>query len=169
MRVGKVYYLEAGEFEELVKAVVERVGERDIGGVVVASRRGRSALRIAEALNGSVSVISVTEFAYDKEVKRKMKKLGVTPLEKAELPIQEHRGMREGLLIFGEGVKAALEAAVIAAGGGLKEERVIAIAGGSGGIDTALVVRPSKPEEMMSPDPERRMAVLEVLALPLRG
>lgn len=168
MKVGKVYYLEEGEFEELVKAVLERVGEGGIDAVVVASRRGRSTLKLAEALKGAAGVVSVTEFTYDDEMKKRMKKLGIAPLERVELPIQDRRGMREGLLLLGEGVKAALEAAVIAAGKGLAQGRVIAIAGGGRGLDTVLVVKPTPPEEMTSPDPEKRMAVLEVLALPLR-
>ena len=169
MKVGRVIYLEAGEFEELVKAVVERVQEGDIKAVAVASRGGKSALRIAEALKGAVPVVSVTEFTYSEDVKKRMKKLGVKPLERVELPIQDRRDLREGLLLFGEGVKAALEAAVIAAGEGLKGERVIAVAGEEGGINTALVVRTAGPEEMVDPDPEKRLRVLEVLALPLRG
>ena len=169
MKVGRVIYLEAGEFEELVKAVVERVQEGDVKAVAVASRGGKSALRIAEALKGAVPVVSVTEFTYSEDVKKRMKKLGVKPLERVELPIQDRRDLREGLLLFGEGVKAALEAAVIAAGEGLKGERVIAVAGEEGGINTALVVRAAGPEEMVDPDPEKRLRVLEVLALPLRG
>ncbi|RJS87287.1 hypothetical protein CW701_00800 [Candidatus Bathyarchaeota archaeon] len=169
MKVGRVIYLEAGEFEELVKAVVERVQEGDVKAVAVASRGGKSALRIAEALKGAAPVVSVTEFTYSDDVKKRMKKLGVKPLERVELPIQDRRDLREGLLLFGEGVKAALEAAVIAAGEGLKGERVIAVAGEEGGINTALVVRAAGPEEMVDPDPEKRLRVLEVLALPLRG
>jgi len=169
MKVGRVIYLEAGEFEELVKAVVERVQEGDVKAVAVASRGGKSALRSAEALKGAVPVVSVTEFTYSEDVKKRMKKLGVKPIERVELPIQDRRDLREGLLLFGEGVKAALEAAVIAAGEGLKGERVIAVAGEEGGINTALVVRAAGPEEMVDPDPEKRLRVLEVLALPLRG
>ena len=169
LKVGEVYYLEAGEFEELVKAVAERAQAGDIKAVAVASRGGKTALRIAEALGGSIPVLSVTEFTYGEDVKKRMKKRGVKPLERVELPIQDRRGMREGLLIFGRGVKAALEAAVIAAGEGLTGEKIIAVAGESGGINTALVVKAAGPGEMVSPDPERRMAVLEVLALPHRG
>jgi len=166
VRRGEIIYLEEGEFEELVKAVVERVQEGDIKAVAVASRGGKSTLRIAEALKGSIPVISVTEFTYGDDVKKKMKKMGVKPLERVELPIQDRRGIREGLLIFGEGVKAALEAAVIAAGEGLKGEKVITVAGEGGGINTALVVRAAEPDEIVSPDPERRLKVLEILALP---
>lgn len=166
VRRSEIIYLEEGEFEELVKAVARRVQEGDIKAVAVASRGGKTALRIAEALKGSIPVVSVTEFTYGDDVKKKMKKMGVKPLERVELPIQDRRDVREGLLIFGEGVKAALEAVVIAAGEGLRGEKVIAVAGEEGSINTALVVRAAGPDEMVSPDPEKRLKVLEVLALP---
>ncbi len=96
-----------------------------------------------------------------------MKKLKVVAVEKADLPIQDRREMREALEIFGAGVKAALEVAAIAAEKGLVSGKTMVVAGSKGGLDTAMVVRPSPPDDFSNPDPEKRMAVFEILALPL--
>jgi len=152
--------------DALIDAVVSRVGEGDVPSVVVASTKGKTALRIGEALKGAADVVSVTEFTYSDDVKKSMKKMKIKAIEKADLPIQDRREMRGALEIFGTGVKAALEVTSIAAMCGMEADKIVAVAGGRGGLDTALVARPSKPEDFFSPDPEKRMAVLEVLALP---
>jgi len=167
--VRNMLYLKPGAegTADLIEAVSRRVEESGVSSVVVASTKGRSALRLAEALKGAAKVISVTEFTYDGDVKKKMKKLGVAAIERADLPIQDRRGMRDALLFFGAGVKAALEVAAIAADKGVATGKLVAVAGSRGGLDTALVVRPAPPADFSSPDPDRRMAVLEVIALPL--
>ncbi len=150
----------------LIDAVTDRVREGGIPTVVVASVKGKQALKLGEALKGSAQVVSVTEFGYSDSVKKAMKKLKVVSVENADLPIQDHREMREALEALGSGVKAALEVAVIAAGKGLASEPVLAIGGAGGRLDTALVVRPSTPEGLLDTDPDAELAVLEVLALP---
>ncbi len=150
----------------LIDAVTDRVREGGISTVVVASVKGKQALKFGEALKGSAQVVSVTEFGYSDSVKKAMKKLKVISVENADLPIQDHREMREALKVYGSGVKAALEVAVIAAGKGLASEPVLVIGGSRGGLDTALVVRPSTPEGLLDTDPDAELAVLEVVALP---
>ena len=166
----KVLYLKSGAKATagLIEAVSERGREGDLKTVVVASTKGKTAIKLGEALKGVAEVISVTEFTYSDDVKKGMKKLGIKPVEKADLPIQDRREMREALEIFGAGVKAALEVAAIAAEKGLVSGKTMVLAGSKGGLDTALVVRPSPPSDFSNPDPEKRMAVLEILALPLR-
>lgn len=166
----KVLYLKPGakSTSDLIEAVAERVKKDGLSSVVVASTKGKTAIRLGEALMGSAKVVSVTEFTYDDDVRKSMKKLNVISVEKADLPIQDRKEMREALLIFGSGVKAALEVAAVAAERGLAQDKVVAVAGGMGGLDTAIVVRPFLPSEFMSPDPEGRMAVLEFIAMPLR-
>jgi hypothetical protein len=94
-----------------------------------------------------------------------MKKKKITPLEKVNLPIQDDRTMRETLLMFGSGVKAALEVARIAVIHGLKDEQFITVAGGGKGLDTALLVDVNHPEEELITDPKKRMLVKEIIAL----
>lgn len=169
--VKNILYLKPGAKStgDLLKAVAERVSESGVTVAVVASNKGKTALRMAESLKGVVQVVSVTEFTYDGDIKKSMKKLGVTAIERADLPIQERREMREALLFFGAGVKAALEVAAVAAEKGVvPSDRVIAVAGSRGCLDTALVVKPAPPSDFFSPDPEKRMAVQEIIAMPLR-
>lgn len=164
-----VLYLKPGGkgTARLIEAVAERVKEGDLASVVVASSKGKTAVKLGEALKGAAGVVSVTEFTYGDEIKKSMKKLKVIPVEKAELPIQDRREMREALLMFGAGVKAALEVAAIAAEEGLVQGDVLVVAGSKGGLDTAMVVRPSPPSDFSNPDPEKRMAVREIVAMPL--
>jgi len=167
----KVLYLKPGAKATagLIEAVSERGREGDVKIVVVASTKGNSAIKLGEALMDVADVISVTEFTYSDDVKKTMKKLKIKPVERAELPIQDRREMREALMFFGAGVKASLEAASVAAEKGLVDGNVIAVAGSRGGLDTALLVKPSHPDDFANPDPSKRMAVLEVLALPRQG
>ncbi len=146
----------------LLEAISARAARGDIESIVVASRNGKTSLELAGAVKG-VPVISVTEFEYKEDVKKDMKKLNIRAVEKSPLPVQDLKGVKEGLLIFGAGAKSAIEVSTVAAGQGLVKGKVIAVAGGKG-IDTALVLRPSKAEDIMSPDPGKRMGVLEVLA-----
>jgi hypothetical protein len=165
----KTLYLKPGgkSTVTLIEAVAERFKEGGLASVVVASTKGKTAVKLGEALKGAAQVVSVTEFTYSDDVKKAMKKLKIVPVEKADLPIQDRRGMSEALQIFGAGVKAALEVVAIAAEKGLVSDKTVVVAGSRGGLDTALVVRPSTPAEFSSPDPGKRMAVLEILALPL--
>ncbi|MGD2200743.1 MAG: hypothetical protein PVJ38_03795 [Candidatus Bathyarchaeota archaeon] len=162
-----IHYIAPEDASRLIDVVVERVKVGDIPSVVVASRKGNAAVSLGKALEGSAGVVSVTEFTYSEGVKKAMKKQKVTAVEKADLPIQDRRMMREALEMFGSGVKAALEVASIAAEKGLASGKTLAVAGGRGALDTALVVRPAAPADLTDPDPKKRMAVLEILALPV--
>jgi hypothetical protein len=51
---------------------------------------------------------------------------------------------------------------------GLISEKTISVAGGEGGLDTALLVRPAAPADFSNPDPDQRMKVIEIIALPSR-
>jgi hypothetical protein len=122
---------------EEIKKTAEAKG---ITKIVIASRSGKSAMRLAEAVGKKIQVISVSEFSYSADVKKKMKKLKMAPVENADLVIQDHREMNEPLLKFRPGVKAALEVAAIAKQMQLVEGQFIAVAGGKMGIDTAMVI-----------------------------
>lgn len=122
---------------EEIKKTAEAKG---ITKIVIASRSGKSAMRLAEAVGKKIQVISVSEFSYSADIKKKMKKLKMAPVENADLVIQDHREMNEPLLKFRPGVKAALEVAAIAKQMQLVEGQFIAVAGGKMGIDTAMVI-----------------------------
>jgi len=136
------------------------------GKVVIASHKGKSAVKLAETLGKQAQVVSVTEFTYDDDTKKEMKKLNVVAVEKAELPIQDDRGMRETLLMFGSGVKAALEVATVASGKKLVKGEFIAVAGEKEGFDTILVLDTEHPNREQISDPLKHIKVKRFIALP---
>jgi len=160
-----LYVTKAVKSSRVFEAVKTRVMESGASTVVVGSTKGKSALQLSEALGGEASVVSVTEFTYSDDVKKTMKKMKVAAMEKADLPIQDNREMRETLMMFGPGVKAALEVAAIAVSQGLAEGEFVAVAGGDKGLDTAVLVSTDHPEKEAISDPLKRMLVKEVIAL----
>lgn len=124
-----------------LKEVAEAQG---ITKVVVASRGGKSAIKVAEALGKGVNVISISEFSYNADTKKRMKKLKMTAVENADLVLQDIPEMKEALISYGPKVKAALEVAAIASKGGLIDGKILAASGGRKGIDTALVLEKDK-------------------------
>jgi hypothetical protein len=153
--------------EAVVAAVARRRAELGIEHVVVASCSGATALKFAAALRGTgAKVICVTEHAgffggdepcLSAERRRELEAMGVpilvcthalsgvgrsitskfggvTPVE-----LIAHTLRRFG----GEGVKVAVEVAVMAADAGLvpTDRELIAVGGTESGADTALVLR----------------------------
>ena len=94
---------------EIIDKVRKAVEARGINTVVIASRGGKKALKLSEDLGKGVKVVSVTEFSYGDDIKKKMKKRKVIPVEEADLVIQDSREVKEILLNIGTGVKAAME------------------------------------------------------------
>jgi hypothetical protein len=140
---------------------------RGISKIVVASRGGKTALKVAEAVGKGIKVISITEFSYSDDVKKKMKKLKMAPIENADLVIQDQREMNETLLMFGPGVKAALEVAAIAKQRELVEGEFIAVAGGKKGLDTVMVLDTAHPAAELVTDPVKQLAIKQIIASPL--
>jgi len=160
-----LYVTKAVKNSNVFEAVKTRVEESGASTVVVGSTKGKSAIQLSEALGGAASVVSVTEFTYSDDVKKTMKKKKIAAVEKADLPIQDNREMRETLMMFGPGVKAALEVAAIAVGQGLAQGDFVAVAGGDKGLDTAILVSSDHPEKELISDPLKQMLVKEVIAL----
>ena len=155
------YRVNEEDTSSIIDAVQSRVKNKDISAVVLASMKGKSLLRYGEALKGTVQVIGVTEFEYSTSIKKALKKLKVVSIENADLPLQDNLELRETLLTFGSGVKAALEVAVIAAEKEIVSGTILAVGGESGVLDTAIVVNPISPT-----DAREKLEILEVLILP---
>jgi hypothetical protein len=165
----KILYIESKGNEKIGDLILERLEEHDLKTVVVGSSKGKSALTIADILKDRAKIYSITEFTYSDSIKKDMKKKNVTPLEKVDLPIQDEREMKETLMMFGSGVKAALEVARIAVIHGLEDEKFITVAGAGPGLDTALLVDMNHPEKEMITDPKKKMLIKEVIALKRYG
>ena len=160
-----LYVTKAVKNPRVFEAVKKRVMESGASTVVVGSTKGKSAIQLCEALGDAASVVSVTEFTYSDDVKKTMKKRKVAAVEKADLPIQDNREMRETLLMFGPGVKAALEVAAIAVNQGLAEGDFVAVAGSDKSLDTAILVSTEHPDKELISDPLKQMLVKEFIAL----
>ncbi len=150
------------ENTKLYESLNDIISKGDIDAIVIASRTGKLSLKIAEKFKG-VKLVSVTEFIYSDEIKKEMKKANINPIEKSDLPIQDKTTVRDTLLMFGSGVKTAIEVATIAADKGLVSGKVISISSGKKGVDTALLIKTSKSNNMFDPDPEKRLAVIDFL------
>jgi hypothetical protein len=152
---------------DIVETVKKYLSENKAEAVVVASQGGKSAMKMAEALGKESKIIAVCEFAYSENVNKALKKAKVTVVEKANLPIQDVREMRETLMMFDPGIKAALEVASIAASSKLVTGKYIAVAGSGKGLDTAIVVNTTHPEAEEISEPLKHLKVEKILASPL--
>lgn len=141
------------------------ISENDVKNVVVASKGGKTALKIADELGKDYNIVTVSEFAYSDKIKKDLKKKKVTALEEADLMIQDSREMRETLMMFDPGIKAALEVACIAVDKKLVDGKMISVAGG--GLNTVLVVDPVHPEAESISEPLKHLKVEKILASPL--
>jgi hypothetical protein len=150
------------EDTRLYEILSDKISKGDIDAIVIANRTGNLSLKIAEKLKG-VKLVSVTEFTYPDEIKKEMKKANINYIEKSDLPIQDKATVRDTLLIFGSGVKTAIEVATIAADKEIVSGKVISISGGKKGVDTVLLIKTSKSNNMFDPDPEKRLAVIDFL------
>lgn len=160
-----LYVTKGVKNSKVFEAIKTRVEESGASTVVVGSTKGKSAIQLDEVLDGKASMVSVTEFTYSDDVKKTMKKKKIAAVEKADLPIQDNREMRETLLMFGPGIKAALEVAVIALGKELVVGDFVAVAGGDKGLDTAILVSSDYPEKELISDPLKHVLVKEIIAL----
>ena len=149
------------------EAVARRAGELGIRTVVVATTGGWTALEAADRLGGGFDIVAVTHatgFAkanvqeLGDENRRELEKRGVRLLTTQHAMGGIGRAVRNKLAtyqldeiiaytlrIFGQGVKVAVEIAIMAADAGLVRtgEDVVCIAGSAKGADTAVVLQPA--------------------------
>ena len=188
------YFEEPGEqnTDDVIEAVKKRLYTTGIKHVVVASTRGKTAVKFAEALGNQVGLISVSEPQYIRESgsewpimdpanKKMLEELGVTVLDKA--PYVFHSSvledskwsqatpetlMREVFYTMGQGFKVAVEVVLTAVACGVLEpyQDVIGVGGTSRGADTALVLRATYPATVLSKDSSKRLEIREIIAMP---
>jgi hypothetical protein len=188
------YFDEPGEqnTEYVIEAVKKRLPLVDVKYVVVASTRGKTALKFAEALGNQVKIIAVSEPQYVKEwgskwplmepaYKKKLEELGVTVLDR--VPYVFHSSvlenskwsqatpeilLREAFYTLGQGFKVAIEVVLIAVACSVLEpyQDVIGVGGTSRGADTALILRATYPATVFSKDPNKKLEIREIIAMP---
>ncbi len=182
----KTTYFEAAgrqNTETLLRVVKEYAMEMGVKHFVVASTTGETGVQASELLEGAnlVVVTHSTGFAKPgvqelKEENRKRilangaKVLTAThalsgcerAIRKAFDTIEPLEIIANALRLFGEGTKVCVEILLMAADAGLipVDEDVIAVAGSGGGVDTALLVRPSDSGRLFD------LEIREVIAKP---
>lgn len=149
----------------MLNSVKKRAGELEIKSIVVASTKGETGARVAEGFKGyNVVVVThstgfvgediqeLTKENRDRILKAGGKILTTThafgglgrAVRRKFSTYQSDEIVANTLRIFGQGVKVAVEIALMAADSGLisVKENVISIGGTGGGADTAIVLQP---------------------------
>ena len=164
--------------------------------VIVASLSGRTALKVRRQLeNASVPVICVTgspswqtysEYAFpllSDELREDLGKADVAIVDCVPSSLSDtvefsfaRYGFRSPtwilvetlLAVGGYGLKTAVEGVLMATDGGFVApfKDVVAVAGTRKGADTAIVARSTFSSAFFSSDPEKRLVIKEVLAMP---
>jgi len=192
----EVYYFEEpGEqnTEYVMEAVSKMVDKGGISKVIVASTSGGTALKFARSLQGKVELFCVAEAPFrrewneswpclDAENWEALKKLGATVISNVPYVFHDsvvegarwntaapERLVKETLYCFGQGLKVAVEVALIAVSCGFVPpfEDVIAVGGSGRGADTAIALRGTYPASMFDKDPRKRLEIREIIAMPL--
>jgi hypothetical protein len=181
----------------VVEVVLGRLEVGDIQTVVVASTTGYTAGLFADALQGrqGVTLISVGETPLAAEwdakaqypflapeVKQGLERRGVIVADRVpylmhssvldssrwQVPSAEEI-VRDTLYAFGQGMKVAVEVVLIAVASGFLApyQDVIAVGGTARGADTAIVLRATFPNHILSAEHAKRLKIHEVLCKPL--
>jgi hypothetical protein len=141
--------------------------ENEAQPIVVASQGGKTAIKLAEELGKKSNIIAISEFAYSDSNKKVMKKKKIKAIENADLPLQDLREMRETLLMFDSGIKAALEVASIVASNGLANGKYVSVAGSGKRLDTAIVVNTIHPDAESISEPLKKLKIERIISSPL--
>lgn len=190
----EVYYFSepgAQNTELVVEVVTKRVAAGDIKDVVVASTSGETAVRFVTALEGKANIICVSEAPYrrewgeewpclSEENRLKLEQLGAAILDRVpyvfhssvleasrwQSPFPESL-VKETLYCFGQGMKVAVEVALLAVSCGYLApySDVVAIGGCGRGADTAIVLRATYPASLFAQDSTKRLEIKEILAM----
>lgn len=158
--------------DNVIKAVYERIKEKDINTVIVASTSGETGLKFAKALKDIAKVIAVSYEEMNPKFKEEIVKLGGIAIDETHLPLHG-KGMddiRNAFYALGQGFKVAIEVILIAADKGIINlyEDVIGVGGTNRGADTAIVARSTTTKEIFSKDENKKLEVREVIAMPLK-
>ena len=181
---------------KVMHAIKQRIQRKEIRNILVASESGRLALQIARAVTGArivcVTYEEKTRLKYHKPALRKeaLAQHGVTVVDTVKEPLCRELTFRnwwEGatinlpgpsadlfwmalICVGGHGFRTAVQNVFMAVEAGVVREgdRVVSVAGTGYGADSAIVMKASKFEDAVGLDPEKRMKVEEILAMPKR-
>lgn len=181
----------------VIQAVKRRIRSAKIDKIIIASESGRLALKLREALAVPTLVCVTydpeTRRKYRKPVlmKNQLLKLGIVVVDNVLEPIGRQLDFRNWwerktirlpgeiadlfwmtlICVGGHGLRTAVEIVFMAVEAGVvaEGERVISVAGTGWGADCAIVMRASRFEGAVGEDPDKRMKIEEILAMPRRA
>ena len=193
----EVYYFDKpGEHNTdlVIEAVVRRLEAGGVRKVIVASTSGETALKFAHSLQHKGELVCVSEAPYRHEAwgekwpclqegyKQELKKLGAVIIDQAPYvfhssvlerslwgSLSPEQLVKETLYSFGQGLKVAVEVALIAVSCGsiAPYEDVIGVGGSGKGADTAIVLRATYPATMFTKETNKRLEIKEIIAMPI--
>ena len=193
----EVYYFnEPGEQNTglVVEAVVRRLEAGGVTKVIVATTSGETGVKFAHSLRGKAELVCVSEAPYRHEAwgekwpclqegyKQELEQLGALIVDQAPYvfhssileksmwgSLSPEQLVKETLYSFGQGLKVAVEVALIAVSCGYvpPHEDVIGVGGSGKGADTAIVLRATYPATMFTKEPNKRLEIKEILAMPM--
>ncbi|MBS7622223.1 hypothetical protein KEJ39_00925 [Candidatus Bathyarchaeota archaeon] len=179
----------------VIDAVKERLALGDLDVVLVPFTTGKTAEMFSHRLQGVAVVIPISETDAISACKRiaysdkgllgslvrsrleevsdlERKKLHREVFDMTFLPFcgDAWTAAREILYAFGHGMKVAVEVSVVSVEvGKMKPQtRVMAVGGTGGGVDTAVITRTSTQQEAFGKQPEKRLTVQEIVAMPIQ-
>ena len=178
-----LYFEETGEAntDQTLSIARSRAEQLDIHQIVVASTRGYTARRARAIFEGyPARIIAVTICAsFDEEgwtmtgaERQALQKLGIEVLTSTHAlgddvsaalsPVAPNAIVRETLYTFCQGMKVAVEVALMAADAGLlnMSKEAIVVAGTGSGADTAIVIQPAYSRKFS------KLQIREILAKP---
>jgi hypothetical protein len=183
---------------EVIDAILERLQEKDINTIVAGSSTGETAIKIAQRVQEAQPPVRVIAVCDPPWAIGKVPKAGrISPDNKARLTALgadvvdtvpyasraystgSSNNVYEALdllvvafdafrMVGGNGLKVAIEVALMATNGGAipPGQEVIAVAGTGNGLDTAIVMKTAYSIDIFSSDPTDRPEVREILAMP---
>jgi len=186
----------ADNTSRVIRAVKRRARSGDIDKILIASESGRLALKLGRAFD-STKIVCVTYNAETRRRYRKpalmkdqLLKQRIVVVDNVPEPLGRELIFRNWweaktinlpglsadlfwmtlICVGGHGLRTAVEIVFMAVQAGVVPpgERVISIAGTGWGADSAIVMRASRFDEIVGEDPEKRMKIEEILAMPKR-
>lgn len=192
----QVYYFDKPGKENtplVIEAVSQWLETGRTKKIIVASTSGETAAKFARSLKGKAELICVSGAPYRREwgmgwpglkpeFRKELESLGATITDRTPYVFHSsilesaewsgafpERLVKETLYYFGQGMKVAVEVALMAVSSGYVTpfEDVIAVGGSIKGADTAIVLRATYPAHLFDKDPAKRLEIREVIAMPV--
>ena len=186
-----VYFERSGKenTEKVIEIVADRLAEGDVKSVVVASSGGETGLKFARRLGKSTNLVVVSshpgrdkpgEWSFDRNILKELEEMGCKVVRQTHVlsgldrsisakfsGVSPTEFLAESLrMLFGTGMKVAIECTIMAADSGvIPIEKTIAVGGTSAhgrGADCAIVASPAHANNFFD------FRVLEILAKPFR-